>query len=131
MEPISMLFGIGSKLIDKLFTTPEEKAKAQVELSTLIQQGELKELELLVKDRDSARKREMQVGGYANPMIGGFILSGFFLTIAALFYIPIGEGMKEPLFMLLGSLGTMATQVVAYYFGSSSGSARKDAMKRL
>lgn len=38
---LSGVLGIGSKLIDKLFPNPEDKAKAQLELLRLEQQGEL------------------------------------------------------------------------------------------
>lgn len=39
------LFSIGSKLIDKFFPNPEDKAKAQLELLRMQQEGELKEME--------------------------------------------------------------------------------------
>lgn len=42
---LSALFGIGGKLIDKLFPDPEQKAKAQFELFRLQQAGDLKQLE--------------------------------------------------------------------------------------
>jgi hypothetical protein len=43
MDPITLtsLFGIGGKLIDKLFPDPEMKAKAQLELLNMQQNGEL------------------------------------------------------------------------------------------
>ena len=41
---ISGIFEVGNKLIDKFFTTPEEKAKAQMELLEMQQKGELTEL---------------------------------------------------------------------------------------
>lgn len=46
MDPItiSSIFGIGSKLIDKLFPDPEQKAKAQLELIRLQKSGELDEM---------------------------------------------------------------------------------------
>lgn len=48
MDPITLssIFGIGSKLIDKLFPDPTEKAKAQLELVKLQQQGDLDELKV-------------------------------------------------------------------------------------
>lgn len=42
---ISGIFNIGSKLLDKFFPNPEEKAKAQFELLRMQQAGELKEME--------------------------------------------------------------------------------------
>ncbi len=43
MDPItiSSIFAIGSKIIDKFFPNPEEKAKAQLELLQMQQKGEL------------------------------------------------------------------------------------------
>jgi hypothetical protein len=41
MFPLTALLEVGSKLIDKLIPDPEAKAKAQLELATLAQSGEL------------------------------------------------------------------------------------------
>ena len=43
MDPITItsLFTIGSKIIDKIFPDPEQKAKAQLELLQMQQNGEL------------------------------------------------------------------------------------------
>ena len=41
MFPLTALLGIGSQLIDKLIPDPEAKAKAQIELSKMAQDGEL------------------------------------------------------------------------------------------
>lgn len=48
MDPLtrSSIFGIGSKLIDKLFPDPAEKAKAQLELLKMQQQGDLDEIKV-------------------------------------------------------------------------------------
>ena len=46
MDPITIsgIFSIGTKLIDKLFTDPEQKAKAQLELLRMQQSGDLDEM---------------------------------------------------------------------------------------
>lgn len=41
MFPLTALLGIGEKLIDKLIPNPEDKAKAQLELAKMAQEGEL------------------------------------------------------------------------------------------
>ncbi|MCE5335240.1 MAG: holin family protein [Desulfobacteraceae bacterium] len=46
LSAVEVALGIGGKLIDRLFPDPEQKAKAQLELMKLTQDGELKELEL-------------------------------------------------------------------------------------
>lgn len=44
--PLLALLGVGEKLIDKFFPDPEEAAKKKLELATLHQKGELKEMEV-------------------------------------------------------------------------------------
>lgn len=46
MDPITLsgIFSIGTKLIDKIFPDPEQKAKAQLELLKMQQSGDLDEM---------------------------------------------------------------------------------------
>jgi len=44
-DPLTGILNIGGKLIDKLIPDPTAKAKAKLDLATLAQDGELKELE--------------------------------------------------------------------------------------
>jgi hypothetical protein len=48
MDPLTLssIFGIGGKIIDKLFPDPEQRAKAQLELMKMQQQGELDEVKV-------------------------------------------------------------------------------------
>lgn len=48
MDPVTLggLFSLGGKLVEKLFPDPAERARAQAELITLQQTGQLRELEL-------------------------------------------------------------------------------------
>ena len=48
MDPTTIggILSVGSKLIDKLFTSPEDKARAKLELMRLEQEGNLKEIEV-------------------------------------------------------------------------------------
>lgn len=45
---ISAILGIGTKLIDKLIPDPEAKAKAQLELSKMAQDGRLDEMKIQI-----------------------------------------------------------------------------------
>lgn len=78
-------------------------------------------------DRASARTREEKVGGIANPVIAGVVLSGFFAIAAAV--IVGGAGADPATASIVGAVvgyaSAKADQVVAYYFGSSAGSKRK------
>jgi len=48
MDPVTLggIFSIGTKLIDKFFPNPEEKAKAQLELLKMQQSGEFEEMRI-------------------------------------------------------------------------------------
>lgn len=56
LDPLTGLLDIGGKLIDKLIPDPEQKAKAQIQLLQLQQNGDLEEL----KTRMSAILAEAQ-----------------------------------------------------------------------
>jgi len=68
MIPIAGLLNIGSQLIDKLVPDPAAKAKAQLDLAALAQNGELaamanetKLAELANANMESARNRETAI----------------------------------------------------------------------
>lgn len=50
---------------------------------------------------------------------------GFFMMIAALMLLDVPKENKEPLFMLLGSLGSGWTMILSYFYGSSIVSHKK------
>lgn len=103
----------------------------------------LRELELSHKvelekiylgDVQSARQREVditKVTGQLNvPMyiLAGIIVAGFFALILVLMRYAVPEGSRDVAFMLFGSLSTSFGMVVSYFFGSSKGSADKNAV---
>lgn len=76
-------------------------------------------------DRVSARQREMTIKD-VTPMILAFVVTlGFFGVLAVLMFYSVPAASRDVLNIMLGSLGTAWTGVVAYYFGSSIGSDRK------
>jgi len=62
----------------------------------------------------------------AHVSIGVLICLMFIAAIVALFLIEPKAGAKEPLLLLIGSLSAAFGAVVAWFFGSTSSSARKD-----
>lgn len=69
-----------------------------------------------------------------SPLMGFIaltILFGFFTILGALLYgafnkLALEGTVRDVLLVMLGTLGSMATAVVGYYFGSSKSSAAKD-----
>lgn len=144
MFPISALLEIGGKLIDRFLPDPEQKAKAQLELLKMQQDGELAKMandtelaKIYTADLDSARKRESEIAvsdkaPFLNKIITPVLaLSVLIATFALFAFVLFDKGTIDPtrkdiLIYVLGVLSAIATQIVSYYFGSSQGSAAKN-----
>jgi hypothetical protein len=57
MFPLTAILDIGTKLIDKLIPDPEAKAKAQLELVKLQQEGELAKMQADIAEAQEITKR--------------------------------------------------------------------------
>lgn len=90
--------------------------------------------EINARDRDSARRREIDTGDSWTPrLLAMGVTAGFFGVLAYMlkYGLPAEAGGRDAMLLMLGSLGTAWTGIVAYYFGSSAGSkAKTDAMAR-
>jgi len=126
--------------------SPEELAKVQIaameheeELMRLrIEEDklDLAELEMRLKDVDSARDRETAIATSDKaPLINKIVtpilaLSILFLTFVLFSIVmfdntPVESSRKDILIYILGVLSAISTQIVSYYFGSSQGSKEK------
>jgi len=93
----------------------------------------MRELEVDVErihqtDRASARDRQVKTGDKTPAILAAVILIGFFGILGYMLTHGIPENGGEALLVLLGSLGAAFGSVVAYYYGSSKGSADKNAL---
>lgn len=78
-------------------------------------------------DRDSARKREVALRDKIPGMLAFSVTFGFFATLYYVIRFGVASGVDSMLVgSLLGTLGTAWVSVVTYYFGSSSGSDKKN-----
>jgi hypothetical protein len=82
--------------------------------------------QLAVADRKSAREREMAVKDWTPKLLAGGITVGYFLVLWYMLDHGLPKDGGEALLVMLGALGGAWGSVVAYYFGSSSGSAAKN-----
>ena len=115
----------------------EELLKLRLEEDKL----DLAELELRLKDTDSARDREVQISTSDKaPLLNKIVTPVLALSILLLTFVlfgvvmfndtPIEASRKDILIYILGVLSAIASQIVSYYFGSSAGSKEKtDALK--
>lgn len=122
MFPLAEVLGIGTKLIDKLIPDPEAKAKAQLELATLAQNGELAkmnaDLEAYKTEQNNLTERlkaDMSSDSWMSknirPMTLAAILIGYFVFAAMSAF---GYNANESYVALLGQWGML---IMSFYFG--------------
>lgn len=117
-----------SEISARAATDPEFALKAREAENNFklkMQEFRIQEEQLVLADKDSARKREMTVKDHAPAAMAAFITLGFFGVLSFLLMHGMPEKGGEALLVMLGALGGAFISVVQYYFGSSSGSARK------
>ena len=100
--------------------------------------NKLKEMELEfakidAQDRDSARKREVEMAKAdvhfitknITSLLALSTLSGALVMTSLIFFVDFPDSQENIIIFVLGSLFGIATQVISYYFGSSQGSKEK------
>jgi hypothetical protein len=111
-DPVSAVFSVGEKLIDRLWPDPAERAKAKLDLMKLQDAGELKELETRMSAIIAEAKSDDPWTSRARP---SFL---YVMYVLILFSIPMGilsvfrpdmstqiaEGMKAWLAAIPGDL---------------------------
>ena len=97
---------------------------------------DLAELEMRLKDVDSARDREVSIATSKDaPLLNKIVTPVLALGVVGLTFIlfaivmfddtPVDASRKDILIYVLGVLSAIVTQIVSYYFGSSQGSKDK------
>lgn len=137
VEAASNALGLGNKTTESLKqalsgATPEQMLalkQADEKFSLDMQKLGFDHIESIEKlqndDRNSARQREMTVKDMTPMILAYGVTAGFFGVLAVIMFCTVPSSSRDVLNIMLGSLGTAWTGVIAYYFGSSSGSDRK------
>ena len=118
MLPIMDILGIGMKVLDKFFPDPEQKAKAQLELMQMQQNGELAKMQADMQEQGELNKRQendMKSDSWLSknirPMTLIAILSGYFtFAMMSAFDMETNKAYVE----LLGQWGML---IMSFYFG--------------
>ena len=139
------LAGLAVTALSKLFGVAPDQVQSMINDNKLsadqiaaVQQEEIKFKEqtqalglnfeqLAVEDRKSARDMQTVTGSLIPPVLSVLVTAGFFGILAYLMVRP-ADTANTPLMIMLGSLGTAWTGIIAFYFGSSAGSRAKDEM---
>jgi hypothetical protein len=133
VEAVSKALGVSSEDTQKILAEGKMSAEqiaqvkiAELELQKLEKQLGLNFEELAVKDRASAREMQAATKSWIPGFLAITVTLGFFGILTALMY---GEVKKsDEILVMLGALQTAWTGIIGFYYGSSSGSQRKDEM---
>jgi hypothetical protein len=135
-DPISALFEVGGKLIDKLIPDPQAKAQAQLELAKMQETGELarmanetETLKEFLADTQSARSRDIaivQAGrkNYRADILAYMAVGALCSCILLLFVFKVPQESRDLLLVVLGALVAIVKDVFGFEFGSSKDSQR-------
>lgn len=136
IDPITAAIDFGSKIVSAIWPDATEKQKAEANLII----SQLAHTETIfakeVEDRDSARKREAEIAvadaaPTINKVITPILAIGCLFLSFILFYIVafdtsvFSNANKDIIIYILGVLSAIDTQIISYYFGSSTGSVDK------
>jgi len=118
MFPIMDILGIGMKVLDKFFPDPEQKAKAQLELMQMQQNGELAKMQADMQEQGELTKRQQNdmasdswLSKNIRPMTLIAILAGYFVfAMLSAFDIETNQKYVE-------LLGTWGMVIMSFYFG--------------
>jgi hypothetical protein len=79
-------------------------------------------------DRGDARRREIRLRDQAPMILAAVVTFGFFGALGLVLRFGLQPQGGEAVLVMLGALATGWTAVLNYYFGSSAGSAAKNAL---
>ena len=131
VSAISKAIGVNPTEVSDLISSNKLSAEqiAQVKIAEIELQKQAQELglnfeKLEVEDRKSARDMQSKTRSLMPPILAGTVTIGFF-GIMVMMFIGKVDSSNPAILMMLGSLGTAWTGIIAYYFGSSAGSQAK------
>ena len=118
MFGIDDIIGVGMKLVDKLIPDPEQKAKAQLDLAKLAQDGKLADIQADINEQQELTKRQQAdmasdswLAKNIRPMTLIAILAGYFVfAMMSAFDMDTNTKYVE----LLGQWGML---IMSFYFG--------------
>jgi len=131
VDAVSKAIGVDPKDVTKTISEGKLTADqiAQIKTAELAMAARAQEMgldfeKIAVDDRKSARDMQIATQSWIPSVMAIGVTIGFFGILFGLMY---GQIQHAPqIDIMLGSLGTAWTGIIAFYFGSSAGSQRKD-----
>jgi len=131
IEAVSKAIGIDPKDVQSTISEGKLSSdqimllkQAEIDMAARAQEMGLDFAKLNVEDRRSARDMQVATKSWLPPALAVGVTLGFFGILGGLMY---GQIQHAPqIDIMLGSLGTAWTGIIAFYFGSSAGSQAKD-----
>ncbi len=131
VETISKAIGVDPSEVQNTINSGKMTAdqiaslqQAELALKARAQELGLDFAKLAVDDRKSARELQATTRSYIPPALAILVTVGFFGILIGMMMETFKT--SEALMLMLGSLGTAWTGIIAFYFGSSAGSQAKD-----
>jgi hypothetical protein len=131
VSAISKAIGVEPEKVGDMISNNKLTAEqiAQVKIAEIELQKQAQELglnfeKLSVEDRKSAREMQATTRSIVPPALAAIVTVGFF-GILVMMLLGKVDSNNPAILMMLGSLGTAWTGIIAYYFGSSAGSQAK------
>ena len=131
IEAVSKAIGIDPKDVQSTISEGKLSSdqimllkQAEIDMAARAQEMGLDFAKLNVEDRKSAREMQAETRSYIPAVLAVSVTIGFFGILIGM----MTETFKasDALMLMLGSLGTAWTGIIAFYFGSSAGSQAKD-----
>ena len=131
---VSKALGIEPEKVEEVISSNKLTSEqiAQIKLAEIELEKQARELglnfeKLAVDDRKSAREMQAATRSFVPPLLAASVTVGFFGILGMMLTGRV-DANNPALMMMLGSLGTAWTGIIAYYFGSSAGSQAKTEM---
>jgi hypothetical protein len=131
---IAKVIGVDEKDVQNTIDSGKMSAEqiAQLKIAEIEFQKQTQELglnfeKLATDDRKSSREMQIATKSWVPSVLSMLVTIGFFGILIWLMVHP-ADTANTPLMIMLGSLGTAWTGIIAFYFGSSAGNSRKDEM---